>query len=103
MIVDCGSIRSGIWPKVLSSGVTLALGLAIGYLGHHYLRFNKSIAAGRVVPPDTFFFGWSPRLFGSYTNSISYLRFVVISQGLACAAIAAFLILLAIDGLFCPS
>jgi hypothetical protein len=68
-------------PKILAASVVFLLAVPFFYLGYRYLRYNAKIAESRVIPPDAFFFSWGPKLLGSYTNSIPYLRFVVISQG----------------------
>jgi hypothetical protein len=82
MEADCSIYRSGALPKILAASLGFLLAVPFFYLGYRYLRYNTKIAESRVVPPDAFFFSWGPKLFGSYTNSIPYLRFVVISQGI---------------------
>jgi hypothetical protein len=100
--VDCSTFRHGEWPKDLAGCLMFFLAIPLVYLAYRYLRSNAKIAESRVVPPNTFFFSWGPKLFGSYTNSLGYLRFVVISQAISMILIAAFFCYCGVESFRCP-
>jgi hypothetical protein len=91
MEADCSIYRSGALPKILAASLGFLLAVPFFYLGYRYLRYNAKIAESRVIPPDTFFFSWGPKLFGSSTKTIPYLRFIVISQGIFFVFLGGFL------------
>jgi hypothetical protein len=78
------------------------LAIPLVYLAYRYLRSSRKIAESRIIPPDTFFFSWGPKLFGSFTNTLSYLRFVVISQAITMILIGAFLGYCGVELFKCP-
>jgi hypothetical protein len=100
--VDCSALKHGEWPKDLAACLMFFLAIPLGYLAYRYLRYSKKIAESRVVPPDTFFFSWGTKLFGSYTNSLSYLRFVVVSQAITMLLITAFFGYCGVELFKCP-